>query len=162
MNTKKYCRYFLNDLTYLQNSTHPLEAVLLTSIRPLLCHNHYPLIIKHRHWEHSNPAKIEWILLFNYQNKFLKSAICEDKKCKLETFCRFHTFLCKLFWQALLLKLWPPGHLHYDVARSQSGDPRSSQQQRRGFPVEKIMSLCNVCMHIVKKNPTFSANWFLF
>ncbi|KAF3860389.1 hypothetical protein F7725_000644 [Dissostichus mawsoni] len=29
------------------DSTHPLEAVFLTSVRPLLCHNHYPLIIEH-------------------------------------------------------------------------------------------------------------------
>lgn len=41
---------------YLQYSTHPLEAVLLTGVGPLLCHNHDPLIIKHRHWEHSDPG----------------------------------------------------------------------------------------------------------
>lgn len=36
-----------NDMIYLKHSTHPLEAVLLTGIWSLLCHDHDPLIIEY-------------------------------------------------------------------------------------------------------------------
>ena len=41
---------------YLENTAHPLEAVLLRGIRPLLCHHHNPLIMEHRHREHRYPG----------------------------------------------------------------------------------------------------------
>lgn len=40
---------------YLKHPAHPLEAVLLAGIGPLLCHNYNPLIIEHRDWKHSDP-----------------------------------------------------------------------------------------------------------
>lgn len=36
-----------DEVIYLKHSAHPLEAVLFAGVWPLLCHNHYPLIIKH-------------------------------------------------------------------------------------------------------------------
>ncbi len=40
---------------YLQNSAHPLEAVFLGGVGPLLCHDHDPLIVKHSDGEHCYP-----------------------------------------------------------------------------------------------------------
>lgn len=44
-----------NGTIYLKHSTHPLETVLLTGIWSLLRNNHYPLIIEHSDWKHSDP-----------------------------------------------------------------------------------------------------------
>lgn len=38
---------------YLEHPAHPLEAVLLRGVRPLLGHNHYPLVVQDGHGEHS-------------------------------------------------------------------------------------------------------------
>lgn len=42
---------------HLQNSAHPLKAVLLSGVRSLLCHDHDPLIVQHRDGEHGYPAE---------------------------------------------------------------------------------------------------------
>lgn len=40
---------------YLQHAAHPLEAVLLGGVRPLLRHQHHPVVMQHRHREHGDP-----------------------------------------------------------------------------------------------------------
>lgn len=40
---------------YLQHAAHPLEAVLLGGVGPLLRHDDDPLIMKHRDGEHRYP-----------------------------------------------------------------------------------------------------------
>lgn len=40
----------------LQHAAHPLEAVLLCGVGPLLCHDHNPLVVQHSHREHGYPA----------------------------------------------------------------------------------------------------------
>lgn len=41
---------------HLQHAAHPLEAVLLGGVRPLLGHKHDPVIVQHCHREHGNPG----------------------------------------------------------------------------------------------------------
>lgn len=41
---------------HLQHAAHPLEAVLLGGVRPLLCHQHNPVVMEHCHGEHCNPG----------------------------------------------------------------------------------------------------------
>lgn len=41
---------------HLQHTAHPLEAVLLRGIRPLLRHQHDPVVMEHRHGEHCDPG----------------------------------------------------------------------------------------------------------
>lgn len=45
--------------TYLQHAAHPLEAVLLRGVGPLLGHHHDPLVPQHRHGEDRYPAGTE-------------------------------------------------------------------------------------------------------
>ena len=121
---------------YLQYSTHPLEAVLLTGVRPLLCHNHYPLIIKHRHREHSNPAgtttkKLALTHRERLQDVFSYRGIYWSWKRPCLT------SPCKLFWPAPLPARWPPGRRRCGAARSPSAAPRSSPQQTPDCPVER-------------------------
>ena len=42
--------------THLQHAAHPLEAVLLRGVRPLLRHQHDPVIMEHCHGEHGDPG----------------------------------------------------------------------------------------------------------
>lgn len=42
--------------SYLQDATHPLEAVFLGGVRPLLGHHHDPLVPQDGHGEHGYPA----------------------------------------------------------------------------------------------------------
>lgn len=42
---------------YLQDAAHPLEAVFLRGVRPLLCHDNDPLVVQHGHRKHSYPGK---------------------------------------------------------------------------------------------------------
>lgn len=44
---------------YLQHPAHPLEAVLLRGVGPLLGHHHDALVSQHRHGEHGDPAETE-------------------------------------------------------------------------------------------------------
>ena len=41
---------------HLQHAAHPLEAVLLGGVRPLLRHHHDPLIVEHGHGKHRYPG----------------------------------------------------------------------------------------------------------
>lgn len=50
------CVYTVHEMcAYLQNSAHPLEAVFLGGVGPLLRHDHDPLIVKHGDGEHRYP-----------------------------------------------------------------------------------------------------------
>lgn len=42
--------------SYLKHPAHPLEAVLLRGVRPLLGHDHYPLVMQDGHREHGYPV----------------------------------------------------------------------------------------------------------
>lgn len=42
---------------HLQDAAHPLEAVFLRGIRPLLCHDNDPLVMQHTHRKHGYPEK---------------------------------------------------------------------------------------------------------
>lgn len=43
---------------HLQHAAHPLEAVLLRRVWPLLGHQHDPVIVQHRHGEHGDPGRM--------------------------------------------------------------------------------------------------------
>lgn len=49
----------LFEVIYLQHAAHPLEAVLLGGVGPLLGHHHDPLVPQHRHREHRYPAGVQ-------------------------------------------------------------------------------------------------------
>lgn len=43
------------EMVYLKHPAHPLEAVFLTGIWPLLCHNNDPLVIENSDRKYSDP-----------------------------------------------------------------------------------------------------------
>lgn len=47
----------IHGLLHLQDAAHPLEAVFLGGVGPLLRHHHDPLVAQHRHRKHSDPEQ---------------------------------------------------------------------------------------------------------
>lgn len=43
------------EMVYLKHPAHPLEAVFLTGVWPLLCHNNDPLVIENSDRKHGDP-----------------------------------------------------------------------------------------------------------
>lgn len=112
----------------LEDTAHPLEAVFLWGVWPLLCHHDDPLVVQYRHRKHCDPGE--------QSNTVTNWLSCSTRSANFHIFhaASSFTFPCTQTSWAPRPALWQLHHQRYVSAHWRPSVHPSFPQQTQGCP----------------------------
>lgn len=120
----------------LEDTAHPLEAVFLWGVWPLLCHYDDPLVVQYRHRKHCDPGE--------QSNTVTNWLSCSTRSANFHNFraASSFTFPCTQTSWAPRPALWQLRHQRYVSAHWRPSAHPSFPQQTQGCPGKSHKSSC--------------------